>query len=76
MQKNEEETVQRRMPNQSILSEYVYKVEEKTGKDTDYYATHMKCITKVTSHKHVHISEVDTENISHAVQYVGMPMVT
>ena len=67
--KNEEETDLRRISKQSILSDYVYEVEENTGKVTEYYAIRPKDITEVITYEHIRISEVDKENISHAVLY-------
>ena len=67
--KNDEETVLLRIPKQSILSDYVYEVEENTGIDTEYYAICLKYITEVITYEHIRISEVDEENIPHAVLY-------
>ena len=57
------------IPNQSILSDYVYKVEEKTAKDTELYAIRLKKITEVSTYQQVWISEVDKENILHVILY-------
>ena len=65
----EKQSVLRRIPVQSVLSDYVYEVEEKTGKDTEYYAIRLKDITEVATYEHVRISEVDKENIPRAVLY-------
>ena len=66
---DEEERVSRRIPKQSILSDYFYEVEEKTGKDTECYAIRLKDITEVATYEHVRISEMDKENVLRAVLY-------
>ena len=72
--KNEEETVLRLIANQYILSYYVYKVEEMTGKDTEHYAIRLKGITEVTTYDHVRISEAHKES-KPTFYYIGLPMV-
>ena len=66
-EKNEEETVLRRIPKESILSDYMYEVDDNTRKDTEYYVICLKGITEVTTYEHIRISEVDKENIPLAV---------
>ena len=41
----------RRIPRQSVLSDYVCEVEEKTGKDAECYAIRLKEITEVAFRK-------------------------
>ena len=59
----------KRIPVQSVLSDYVYEAEEKTGKDTDYYAIRLKDKTEVATYEHIRISEMDKENIPRAILY-------
>ena len=66
----DEQNALHRIPNQSILSDYISKVEEKTGEDTEYYAIRVKDITEFATYEHVRISEMDKEIIPRAVLYV------
>ena len=47
----------------------MYEVEKNIGNDTEYYAIRLKDVTEVTNYEHARISEVDKENIPHAVLY-------
>ena len=66
---DEEQSMLRQIPKQSVLSGYVYEVEEETGKETECYAIRLKDMTEVATYEHVRISEMDKENIPRAVLY-------
>ena len=55
------------MPNQSILSDSVYKVEEKIGQDTKYYSISLKDCTEVVTYEQVAISKIAKENVPSTV---------
>ena len=67
---DEEQSLQRHVPNQSFLSNYIYEVVEKSDKDTECYTIRLKDITEVATYEHVRISEMDKENIARAVVYM------
>ena len=50
---DEEQSMLHRIPEQPILSDYVYEVEEKTDKDTECYAIRLKDIIEVATYEYV-----------------------
>ena len=63
---DEEQSVMRQIPNQSFLSDYAYEVDEKTSKDTEYYAVRLKDITEVAAYEYAWISEMGRETLPRA----------